>query len=492
MIEVTVNGIVTEVEENLPIGEVIRELDSSFTEDVLIGRIRGRRDKAGSCVFKTSCGRFITDIKDPLAFKDLKISWITDDMIVFGPIPLREEVKTIQRDVNRKDGDIFLLRSDSEIYLGIALSEHQEISAVKEGEETDVIGRIKAGLSVARKLSKEDFIKEIYLEYEAKNILEKVSAETPVTEGAEILSHVSVDLFDSAPESVEVFFSYLKNSAQKIPVTDSAKAFIRSECKITKKIPYENNRDFRKKGDVLVRNVGERINSIYFYRSDHMPQPSMNKIGKVTSGLELVEVAKDGDKILIHTNPTQLFVLGKTQKEAEELLKKRGVSQIREGDESDDAIIITQSPSNTMRIKGTLTTEAIPPESIVRIKFFREEAPVTIDHIFEASGLYSNYPIGKFTVMSSSESLILFETEGKKKAIVHENLPEKGEVGLLGMTNMSRQWYGLLGVRFEESEDYGPTGEELESTNIIGKIVEGMEELKKLEAGSTFYFMEVS
>ncbi|MDY6865651.1 MAG: methanogenesis marker 3 protein [Halobacteriota archaeon] len=492
MIEVTVNGVVTEVNENLTIGEVIRELDPNFTEDVLMGRIRGKKDKTGTCVFKTSRGRFITDIKDPLAFKDLRVSWITDDMIVFGPIPLKEGIKTIQRDVKRKDGDIFLLRSDSESYLGIALSDHEESSAVLEGEDTDVIGRIEAGLSVARKLSKEDYIKEINLEYEAKNILEKVSAETPATQGAEILSHVSVDLFNSAPESVEVLFSYLKNSDHKITITDSAKAFIRSECKITKKIPYENNRDFRKKGDLLVRNVGERINSIYFYKSDHMPQPSMNKIGKVTSGLELVEVAKDGDKLLVHTNPNQLFVLGKTQKEAEELLRLRGISQIREGDESDDAIVIKQAPSKTMNINGTLTTEGIAPESLVRIKFFREEAPVTIEHVFEASGLYSNYPIGKFKVMSSSEALILFETEGKKKAIVHENLPEKGGVGLLGMTNMSRQWYGLLGVRFEESEDYGPTGEELGSTNIIGKIVEGMEELKKLEAGSTFYFMEVS
>ncbi|MDY6930378.1 MAG: methanogenesis marker 3 protein [Halobacteriota archaeon] len=491
MIEVTVNGVVTEVEDNLTIGEVISELDSNFTEDVLIGRIRGKKDKAGTCVFKTSCGRFITDIKDPLAFKDLKVSWNTDDMIVFGPIHQKEKVKTVQMNVKRKEGDIFLLRSDSESYLGIALSDHDEFSSVLEGKDTDVIGRIKAGLSVARKLSKEDFIKEIYLEYEAKNILERISAETPVTQGAEILSHVSVDLFDSAPESVDVLFSYLKNSAQKITITDSAKAFVRSECKITKKIPYENNRDFRKKGDLLVRNVGERINSIYFYRSDHMPQPSMNKIGKVTSGLELVEVAKDGDKLLIHTNPTQLFVLGKTQKEAEELLKLRGISQIREGDESDEAIIIKQTPSKTMRVKETLKTEGIAPERLIRIEFYKGEAPVTIEHIFETSGLYSNYPIGKFTVMSSSEALILFETEGKKKAIVHENLPEKGEVGLLGMTNMSRQWYGILGVRFEGSDEYGPTGEELESTNIIGKIVEGLEELKKLEAGSTVYFMEV-
>ena len=492
MIEVTVNGVVAEVEENLTIGEVIRELDPHFTEGTLIGKIRGKRDKAGACVFKTSRGRFITDIRDQLDFKDIGVSWITEDMIVFGPIPSKEITKSTQKNVKRKEGDIFLLRSDLDSYVGIALSDHEEISTIQEGEETDVMGKITAGVSVARKLTKEDIIKGISREYEAKNILEKVSPETPVTQGDEILSHVSVDLYDSAPKSVDVLFSYLKNYDHKITITDSAKAYIRSECKITVRIPLENNRNFRKKGDLLIRNVGERINSIYLYRSDHMPQPSMNKIGKVTNGLELVEVAKNGDKLLIHTNPEQIFVLGKTQSEAEEFLRERGIAQKRDGSENDDAIIITQTPSRTMEITDTLVTEGIPSDRLVRIKFFKEEAPVTTEHIFEASGLYSNYPIGKLTVMSSSESLILLETEGKKKAIVHENLPEKGEVGLLGMTNMSRQWYGLLGVRFEESDEYGPTGEELESTNIIGKIVEGVEGLKKLEAGSTVYFMEVS
>jgi UPF0288 family protein (methanogenesis marker protein 3) len=54
-------------------------------------------------------------------------------------------------------------------------------------------------------------------------------------------------------------------------------------------------------------------------------------------------------------------------------------------------------------------------------------------------------------------------------------IPENTPVGVskggdVGVTNMSRQHKGLIGIRLKEDKSYGPTGEEFDGTNIVGKI----------------------
>jgi UPF0288 family protein (methanogenesis marker protein 3) len=52
---------------------------------------------------------------------------------------------------------------------------------------------------------------------------------------------------------------------------------------------------------------------------------------------------------------------------------------------------------------------------------------------------------------------------------------------------MSKRNVGILGVRFEENTEYGPTGEPFKSTNILANIVKGMENLEKFKEGETVY-----
>jgi hypothetical protein len=42
--------------------------------------------------------------------------------------------------------------------------------------------------------------------------------------------------------------------------------------------------------------------------------------------------------------------------------------------------------------------------------------------------------------------------------------------GDIGVTNMSRPNRGLIGIRLQESPEFGPTGEEQHGTNIIGRF----------------------
>jgi len=48
---------------------------------------------------------------------------------------------------------------------------------------------------------------------------------------------------------------------------------------------------------------------------------------------------------------------------------------------------------------------------------------------------------------------------------------------------------GTIGVRLVDDDLFGPTGEKLSSTNIIGRIVEP-ERLKGIEEGDTIYISE--
>jgi len=69
-----------------------------------------------------------------------------------------------------------------------------------------------------------------------------------------------------------------------------------------------------------------------------------------------------------------------------------------------------------------------------------------------------------------------------------ENVSARGD---LGVTNMSRPNRGLIGIRLEESEEFGPTGEERYGTNIVGKLVSDLERLMdEVKDGDILYFRE--
>ena len=69
-------------------------------------------------------------------------------------------------------------------------------------------------------------------------------------------------------------------------------------------------------------------------------------------------------------------------------------------------------------------------------------------------------------------SLVAFEGGSiDAGSLIPENSPTSiSSRGDVGVTNMSRQHKGLIGVRLKDDEAYGPTGEEFDGTNVIGKI----------------------
>jgi len=89
--------------------------------------------------------------------------------------------------------------------------------------------------------------------------------------------------------------------------------------------------------------------------------------------------------------------------------------------------------------------------------------------------------------------MITFEGDPKLAADLY---PEKqfGPRSLRGdvaITNMSRPQKGLLGVRLQESEEFGPTGEEAHGANILGRFVGDLDLLMKdINEGDIVYIRQ--
>ena len=77
------------------------------------------------------------------------------------------------------------------------------------------------------------------------------------------------------------------------------------------------------------------------------------------------------------------------------------------------------------------------------------------------------------------------------KGLIPENNPvDKVIRGQIGITNMASKSVGLIGVRFEDNVEFGPTVENFESTNIIGDITSDYDHLEKLKEGVVVYVAE--
>ena len=55
---------------------------------------------------------------------------------------------------------------------------------------------------------------------------------------------------------------------------------------------------------------------------------------------------------------------------------------------------------------------------------------------------------------------------------------------------MASKSAGLIGIRFEDNYDFGPTAENFEATNIIGDITSDYDHLEELKEGVEVYVTE--
>ena len=251
----------------------------------------------------------------------------------------------------------------------------------------------------------------------------------------------------------------------------------------------------RKRGTVTLRNDGFGKGRVYIYREDRVRAETHTNLATVKQGMELFDIAKEGDFITVRSSPDRIMLMMMTQKDAEEKLASLGIKHIRTGNEDDDAIVVTQEPESTVGIleAGEVTTFGLASDELLKVKL-TDMAPRTRWYLEKITGL-AEKPVGTLKVYFAVPDMNMFMFNGdndESKGLIPENNPtDIMKAGEIGVTNMSKKNVGLVGIRTIDTTDFGPTGEPFSATNVVGEVVGNIEGLNKLKDGSTLYIHEV-
>lgn len=504
---VKVNDETIDLPDGSTIQDAIEKAGAPYQPGCVLGLVKGKEaveKHVNKFRLKTSKGSIIIELLENAPenltktwkerypeFKGMGVRWTTSHEVAIGPmttdlIPSRDEY-------HYKRWEVLLSLSgftSEATHLLFSKTEHNAVYGSPE-ENRGVFGKVVGGKRTIMLLDDDDEILKINPVIERQNIIQSAgitNLETRLSPGNQIYTYVKVKPNPQSPQSVEHFYALLDEGKLKVDYdSNSFLGFygLQGLEKQSEKI------DSRKRGTVTLRNQGKGVGRVYIYREDRVSTPSHNVLGKVEKGMQLLDIAQYGDEVTAQIEPERITTLAMTQKEAEEFLSQHGIVQEREGLQNDDAVIVRQEPTYTMEIisEGKIKTFGIPEEDLVHVEL-NSKAPRSTWYFQKISGLL-DASVGALDVHFTfpGMKLVMFKADPKEsKGLIPENTPkDRVKAGEIGVTNMSRRYIGIIGVRFEDHEEFGPTGEPFEGTNIIGRVIKGMENLEKYKEGETVY-----
>ncbi len=493
------------------IQDVIAETNAPYTPGSIICLIKGKKElekNISKYKIKTNLGSIIIQLDEsdeakPLVdvwknqyeeFVDLDIRWSTPSEVAIGPIvtdlePTSDEYKYFEGDVvlslssfsNESTHLIMLKGNTTNVY---------SVPPYNKGVFAHVIG----GKKTLENLT--DDYKVIGIEpiVERSTTTDSASISdlsTILEEGNELYTYISFEIDENSPICVEHLFSIIKDGRVKVSYDSESFLGFYDLAGIDK--PKENTTQ-RARGTITVRNKGVGVGKLFIYRENRVLSPNHTTVGKIVNGMEIIDIAKENDFVTVKSEQQRLMLLNKTQKEATDMLSKVGVEHMIDGIIDDDAVIVEQTPKHTIDIlkEGKVITKAINKDDLCTIKF-SDDAPRSVRYFKYISGLLEN-PIGKIKVHFAVPGMHIVIFEGNKKlakGLIPENNPvDKVVRGQIGITNMASKSAGLIGIRFEDNSEFGPTAESFEATNIIGDITSDYDYLEKLKEGVEVYVTE--
>ncbi len=505
---IKINGEEVDVADASTIQDVIDETNAPYTPGSIICLIKGKKElekNISKYKIKTNKGSIILQLDEseeakPLVdvwksqyedFVDLDVRWSTSTEVAVGPIvtdlePTSDEFKYFEGDVvlslssfsNESTHLIMLKENTTNVY---------SVPPYNKG----IFARIIGGKKTLDNLTDDDKVIGIepIIERSTSTDMASVSdLSTVLEEGNELYTYISFNINDDSPTCVEHLFSIIKDG--RIKVSYDSESFIGFYDLAGIDKPKEDTTQ-RTRGTITVRNTGVGVGRIYIYRENRVLTPNHTTVGNVVNGMEIIDIAKENDFITVQAEQQRLMLLNKTQKEASEILSQAGVEHMIDGLVDDDAVIVEQSPRHTIDIlkEGRVITKAVKREDLCTVKFV-DNAPRSVRYFKYISGLLEN-PVGKIKVHFAVPGMHIVIFEGDKKlakGLVPENNPvEKVIRGQIGITNMASKSAGLIGIRFEDNYDFGPTAENFEATNIIGDITSDYDHLEELKEGVEVY-----
>ena len=508
---IKINGEQIDVADGSSIQDVIAETNAPYTPGSIICLIKGKKElekNISKYKIKTNLGSIIIQLDEsdeakPLVdvwknqyeeFVDLDIRWSTPSEVAIGPIvtdlePTSDEYKYFEGDVvlslssfsNESTHLIMLKGNTTNVY---------SVPPYNKGVFAHVIG----GKKTLENLT--DDYKVIGIEpiVERSTTTDSASISdlsTILEEGNELYTYISFEIDENSPICVEHLFSIIKDGRVKVSYDSESFLGFYDLAGIDK--PKENTTQ-RARGTITVRNKGVGVGKLFIYRENRVLSPNHTTVGKIVNGMEIIDIAKENDFVTVKSEQQRLMLLNKTQKEATDMLSKVGVEHMIDGIIDDDAVIVEQTPKHTIDIlkEGKVITKAINKDDLCTIKF-SDDAPRSVRYFKYISGLLEN-PIGKIKVHFAVPGMHIVIFEGNKKlakGLIPENNPvDKVVRGQIGITNMASKSAGLIGIRFEDNSEFGPTAESFEATNIIGDITSDYDYLEKLKEGVEVYVTE--
>ncbi|MGN1186480.1 MAG: methanogenesis marker 3 protein [Methanobrevibacter wolinii] len=510
---IKINGEEINIKDGSTIKDAIEYSNAPYNPGSILCLIKGEKEiqkNINKFKIKTPKGSIIIEMSDKKEAKPLvdiwknqykeiigcPIRWFSSTEVAAGPFVT--DLKPTHNEYRYMDLEVILSLSgfsNESTHIIFSKDKHNSIYGVPDynrGVFAEVIG----GRKTLNKLNEDDSILNIEPIIERTTTTDSASVydlDTELKEGYELFTYVEIKPNFNSPNSVEHLFSLIDDGVIKVDY--DANSFIGFYQLQGIGRPLEET-GVRKRGTITMRNTGSGIGNIYIYRSERVEVDSHTIVGNVVKGMELIDSAKFGDTITIRSNPQRMMTLNKTQKEANDLLDSMGIEQIRDGFKDDDAIVVSQVPESTLDIikEGKVTTTAYPEKDITIIEL-TDKAPRTVWYFRKLTGLVEK-PIGQLKVHFAfpGMNMSIFEGDSKDaKGLIPENTPNVDTIdaGIIGVTNMVKKNVGLVGVRFEPNNDFGPTAEPFEATNIIGKVITDLELIGRLKEGEILYVREL-
>ncbi|MDD1743525.1 MAG: methanogenesis marker 3 protein [Methanomassiliicoccales archaeon] len=422
-----------------------------------------------------------------------KVRWQTSKVLAIGSFSTQIEMSHDIAKYERFDCFFALGGFDSKsTYLMVAKSDHEG----QYGSPGGVLGRITRGRHILAMMKEGESLLDIspvVEEFQERNVISTDDLKHELTGFDSIETYVKVRLDKDSPVACEHFLVNTEKGV--LPITDRTETYCACSTGLDVSLIKEKSA-IREPGVVTVRNEGSGAGRIYFYLTRRQVSKSHSVVGNVVQGLELLRSAPANAKLTLLTDPARIMVIGMSQAEGQRSLEGRGLKQRRAGNTADDAIIVEQEPELTMEAlhESEIETHGVPLEQINDISLMPDVAPHTYRYFRRMTGL-DHKPIGTMKVYFTFPDMPLVSFEGNAReaaSLIPENtFTERSPQGELGVTNMSRPNRGLIGIRLEESNEFGPTGEERYGTNVVGKIVSSLDLLKKdLTEESIIYVRE--
>ena len=420
------------------------------------------------------------------------VRWNTSKVLAMGSFPTDIEVdKGLHM---RKRYDVFFSLGgfdNSTTYLMFSKHNHRGRYGAGGGR----VGKVTRGRHLLDEIKEADVVRDIrplFEETSSENALITDDMSYELQDGMAVDSHITIRLEKDSPVASEHLLVSFRDGTMS--VSERNESFISSSDNLADYIE-KGTLSVRNEFDVTVRNSGKGKGRIHIYKRRRQMSEAHTLVGKVEQGSALVKLAEKGQRITVLTVPERALSVGMTQAEGREFLSSRGIEQEMSGDTSDDAIIVEQDPEMTLEAisGGKVVTTAVRPEDIFTINLDRSKALRTVRYFERVSGL-DHKPIGTLRVHFTFKDLPMVTFDGHNelgRSLYPENEFDRSVRGQIGITNQVRSHAGLIGIRLQDSEEYGPTGEEPYGTNIVGSFEDDLGRLMDgLKEGQYVYLRE--